>query len=331
MMKSPEFRAQVESLRGKDLLCWCLPHEAEHCHAKAWLELANVVTPEPEPSEPEPPKRKKAQAASSVEIPTFGYPGSKARLARRIAGMLPFSGKRYVEPFVGRGNVYFAVAQLLDYEQFWLNDLKTHEFLESVWHLRSPFQIPEITRESYEKYKQTSRNVAVVRAALAEEPPDSRWRNMMCLSLSAIFEQLLCYSGGTYYNGSRGKNAHLTFNRQGFEKRIRLARQVMERTQPRITSLHYRDVLAECGEGDVVYLDPPYIGCDVDVYSDKTIDPAEIVAILKRAKFKWILSEYEQPIYVNAFGEPIRIDVQKLLGPKGAANVRATECLWKNF
>jgi hypothetical protein len=41
-MRSPEFRAQIESLRGKDLLCWCEPHEAEHCHARAWLELANA-------------------------------------------------------------------------------------------------------------------------------------------------------------------------------------------------------------------------------------------------------------------------------------------------
>ncbi len=80
-MKPPEFRAQVESLRGKDLLCWCRPNEREHCHAKVWLELANamttnaaVVTPEPDP--PEPSKRK--QAASTAKIPTFGYPGGKA-------------------------------------------------------------------------------------------------------------------------------------------------------------------------------------------------------------------------------------------------------------
>jgi len=42
LMASQEFRAQVEALRGKDLLCWCEPHEAEHCHAVAWLTLANA-------------------------------------------------------------------------------------------------------------------------------------------------------------------------------------------------------------------------------------------------------------------------------------------------
>jgi 2OG-Fe(II) oxygenase superfamily/Domain of unknown function (DUF4326) len=40
----PEFRMQVEALRGKHLLCWCVqegPKKAQFCHARVWLELAN--------------------------------------------------------------------------------------------------------------------------------------------------------------------------------------------------------------------------------------------------------------------------------------------------
>lgn len=40
-MKDPEFRKQVDSLRGKDLLCWCRVGEP-NCHARIWLELANA-------------------------------------------------------------------------------------------------------------------------------------------------------------------------------------------------------------------------------------------------------------------------------------------------
>jgi hypothetical protein len=40
-MKDASFAAQVESLRGKDLLCWCTGREREDCHARVWLELAN--------------------------------------------------------------------------------------------------------------------------------------------------------------------------------------------------------------------------------------------------------------------------------------------------
>jgi hypothetical protein len=43
-MLDADFRARVEALRGRDLLCWCGPN-AEFCHAKVWLELANAVRP----------------------------------------------------------------------------------------------------------------------------------------------------------------------------------------------------------------------------------------------------------------------------------------------
>jgi len=43
-LTDPEFRVEVEKLRGKHLLCWCVqdgPKRAEFCHARIWLELAN--------------------------------------------------------------------------------------------------------------------------------------------------------------------------------------------------------------------------------------------------------------------------------------------------
>jgi uncharacterized Zn-finger protein len=42
-MMEKDFASKVESPRGKDLLCWCKP-DAEFCHAKVWLELANQKT-----------------------------------------------------------------------------------------------------------------------------------------------------------------------------------------------------------------------------------------------------------------------------------------------
>jgi len=50
LMASPEFHKEVfeylggsfETLRGRDLLCWCSPKEMPDCHARAWLELANA-------------------------------------------------------------------------------------------------------------------------------------------------------------------------------------------------------------------------------------------------------------------------------------------------
>jgi hypothetical protein len=57
-----------------------------------------------------------------------------------------------------------------------------------------------------------------------------------------------------------------------------------------------------------------------------------MVGILKAAKFKWVLSEYEQPLYVEAFGQPTRINVQRVMdNADGKKRKAAVERLWKNF
>ena len=55
-LKDPAFRVEVEKLRGKDLLCWCVQsgkRRAEFCHARVWLELINhPERPSPSPELP---------------------------------------------------------------------------------------------------------------------------------------------------------------------------------------------------------------------------------------------------------------------------------------
>lgn len=76
----------------------------------------------------------------------------------------------------------------------------------------------------------------------------------------------------------------------------------------------YREVLQQCGPGDIVYIDGPYKNSDVKAYKQTDIDHAEMVDILLRANFRWVLSEYEDRgghgLY-RILGEPIRIRLQK--------------------
>jgi len=59
-----------------------------------------------------------------------------------------------------------------------------------------------------------------------------------------------------------------------------------------------------------------------------------MVSTLKNARFRWMLREYDQPLYVEAFREPIwRKEVQLC-----ATNFRhdggkekRIECLWRNY
>jgi D12 class N6 adenine-specific DNA methyltransferase len=310
---------------------------------------------DPEPPAPRPPRVRQQRAniktrkdVASSAIPKFRYQGSKGRLARRIARMLPPSGRRYVEPFAGRGNVYFAVAQLLDYEFFWLNDTSTWQFFcdlrLGMGCLNVSWAIPEFSDAEFEKFKALHAEWE----ALEKLDWDEIFRGLDIRDVEETFTQMqaegetvkidvsphvmepyLCYSGGIYEKGSRSAGPKAV-SREGYENSVRLASEIMRRTTPRITSLDYKSVLAQCGPDDVVYLDPPYVKRWVSAY--KNIDHTELVELLLGAKFRWLLSDYEDPLYITAFGEPAqRINVQKLLGPQGASGVREIECLWRNF
>jgi hypothetical protein len=54
-------------------------------------------------------------------------------LAKVIAPLLPPTGKRFIEAFAGRANLFFRVAQTLSYDEFWLNDIATYPFLLGLY------------------------------------------------------------------------------------------------------------------------------------------------------------------------------------------------------
>ncbi|MGA7796131.1 MAG: DNA adenine methylase [Candidatus Acidiferrales bacterium] len=295
-----------------------LPAEEAELTVNTDSEL--TVNPEAEPdTDPEPPvsepqKRKKAQRASAAKIPTFSYPGGKARLAKRIAAMLP-SGKRLVEPFAGRGNVYFYVASHGMYPSYWLNDIQTAPFLNTlrIGHILS---VPKGGKESLYKYRAVSRDET---------------KSPLARKHALLLEPYLCWNGGKY--GQSGGTQRTS--QAGFYEDLRLASNILRTTDSRVTRLDYREVLAQCGEGDVVYLDPPYLHANVKAYTDKTLDHREMVEILKNAKFKWVLSEYEQPLYIETLGKPaLQIPVKRSKGKSGGGSKGSkdtVECFWTNF
>jgi len=74
---------------------------------------------------------------------------------------------------------------------------------------------------------------------------------------------------------------------------------------------------------------------NVKAYTDKTLNHREMVEILKNAKFRWVLSEYEQPRYVEAFGRPaLEIPVKRGTGKPGGGSKGSkdtVECFWTSF
>jgi hypothetical protein len=167
----------------------------------------------------------------------IGYPGGKSRLSRTIVSFLPKRGRTYVEPFCGRGNLFWSAASLgLQYEKWWLNDVATIPFFDAIRRAGHTLRVPARCKEEYDSQKE------------AYQSGD----------LSAILlEPYLSFSGGGYFAAGRklGGGASAV----GYQKTIRQCHRIMHQTKPRLTSFDWRKMgLERLTDEDVVVLDPPY-------------------------------------------------------------------------
>lgn len=295
--------------------------------------------------------------SQEVEIPRFSYPGGKAKLTRHILPLLPPTGKRFVEAFAGRANLYFAVVQRLDYKEFWLNDISTYPFLlglsaygamDALGRGTVPERNGRSTHDRMRNFTFASFLGAhvrynplrkqVLRQTWQQRPDLHEWASKTLAAPAPILEPFLVRDGNRY--GKAGVRGEIGggVSRATYERYLKLASEIMMRTRPHITWVDYREVLKDCGPDDVVFLDPPYrkYGRKTGAYSE-TLDHREMVDILLTAPFSWVLSEYEDEIYTpltEKFGEPRRIDVRKTMNNSnhhGGKRPKAVECIWRNF
>jgi hypothetical protein len=173
-------------------------------------------------------------------IPRFSYFGSKANLARRIvACFVPEYGHRFVEPFAGRANIYFAAAVLCDYDKFWLNDTNSYKFLEAIRSGKSV--LPRSAKVGIPTHRR-------LKAAKKAGLESYKGINV------AIMEPLTVWSGGYMNSAGRKSRGEGGPSVEGYVHTCLRAYQVMQVTKPRITHWHYTKVLAQCGPDDLVYL-----------------------------------------------------------------------------
>jgi len=237
---------------------------------------------------------------------SFPYPGGKARLAKRLMGYFPKHGNLYLEPFAGRGNVFWQT-QELDFKAWHLNDISTHAFFNAL--KTGTCEVVERTRENYyllwERYKQGDHQ-------------------------ATLLVPYITFSGGGYGSGGFGnlKGA----SEKGYKNILDAAHAYINKRNVTITALDWKDLhIDELSETDFVYLDPPYMNMDVRSYSNK-FDHKGMVDTLLKAKCKWMLSEYANPLYIEAFGQPLTT-FNSQLSVSNLSKVSATriECIWGNY
>jgi hypothetical protein len=250
-----------------------------------------------------------------MRTPTIAYPGGKARLAKHIVSFLPKEGGTYVEPFCGRGNLYWAAASApLNYEEWRLNDIATIPFFRAISQFGHTIQVPEISRMEYDRQREASK---------AGDPT------------AALLEPFLTFGGAGYLSsGFRGQ-------RRGgvsplvYQNALRECHRLMHHTKPQLTTLDWRGMgLSGLGPDDTVVLDPPYPDTDPGPYAETSLDYCELVDALLSAKFRWFLCGYIHPA-LQRLGRPFWAkEIRFLRFPSGRGRKheeeQRTECLWRN-
>jgi DNA adenine methylase len=183
------------------------------------------------------------------------YQGSKRGLAPVILSYFPPHFQRLVEPFAGSAAISLAAAYRKFCDRFWIND--AHAPLVDLWR-----EIVDRPEELAGKYSR------LWRAQLGQERDyyDVVRDKFNATHKPEFFLYLLarCVKAAIRYNGEGNFNNSPDNRRKGahpdtMRTRIIGASSLLHgRTE--LSARDYREVLAECESGDLIYMDPPYQG-----------------------------------------------------------------------
>jgi hypothetical protein len=246
---------------------------------------------------------------SDINAPGFRFQGGKCLLRKWIVGHFPRQGEVYIEPFAGRGNLFWLACQLCNYETWWLNDNKMVPFFQAIEEVevsKVPFRITKADRRWLVEGRANGEPVPLV------TEPLWGWGGG---SMSGNYTRE--WSG--VHNGSI--RPWLTFIRH-----LRDAKALLAKHEPNKTALDYTDMPWDVWDDSCfAYVDPPYHSA-INVRSYKRVDYAELIEILSTTRCRWLLSEYDHSGYREAFGAPIATKLTRA----GSARHRPErlECLY---
>jgi DNA adenine methylase len=202
--------------------------------------------------------------------PILKWAGGKRQLLPELRKFYPDSFDRYVEPFLGSGAVFLDCHNrgLLDGRAVWLSDINAdivgcyrmvRADVGGVIECLARLEHGHRTRGAAQFYEVRDRQFNRLRQALMDTDAPAGYTPELAA--------MLIYLNRTGYNGLFRVNSRGDFNvpagRYGkvticdAENLARLAA-ALARPDLRLEVSTFESVLAACGAGDFVYLDPPY-------------------------------------------------------------------------
>ncbi len=189
--------------------------------------------------------------------PFLKWAGGKGKIADQILAGAPDAFERYIEPFVGGGAVFFALRANRPATNVVLGDSNA-ELIESYTVVRDNVEglAKELERHSR---AYLGRKVAEARAEYFYEQRAMKPRSAVRRAARLIFLNKTCYNGLYRVNRSGQFNTpHGRYGRPTIldKKSILGASSALQGAV--LTCGTFEQTCASAGEGDFVYLDPPY-------------------------------------------------------------------------
>lgn len=262
--------------------------------------------------------------------PILKWAGGKARLLPTLKRLIPPNFDRYIEPFLGGGAFFFALAPKFGI----VNDLNA-ELIQCYETVRDA---PDALLNSLSKM-------------MVEESEFYRWRAIEPGTLDSISRAArFIYLNKTCFNGLYRVNKKGQFNSPfGGYATVALAdpsnlyacSEALSRTE--ITSGDYRKVLGNAQPGDFIYLDPPYV--PVGKFSDfnrYTAEPfsgtnqeelASIFADLDQRGCLVLLSNSKHPTVVELYKQfqQLTVKMPRFVNCKGDKRGDVDELVVTNY
>jgi site-specific DNA-adenine methylase len=218
---------------------------------------------------------------------------------------MPKEGNKYIEPFSGRGNMYFLSKKNLKFNEWILNDLCCPflPVLATMDEIDFPQEMTwELFVECREKRKHNDVSSILIEPAIGH----------------------LGHFGSSWKQ--KYKNTR-PWNKSEYTDILLQAKNLL--TGATISNVTWSALPWDSfNSEDFVYFDPPYMNTEHRYYSD--IDHEEFLERIKTLKCKWLLSNSDNQFYRERLGEPAETKIRKA-GSKAFGKISGviTECLWK--
>jgi len=200
--------------------------------------------------------------------------GNKQRFAEEIAGYAPDECGKFIEPFIGSGAVLATMAPTLGLAS---DNLKP---LVEMWRLlqADPGALLKHYAKLWHEYQDDSNDTYYRALASYNENPNPYDLLFLCRS---------CYGGVVRFRKDDGGMStpigiHRPISPESLDERMREWRARIRNTK--FMHCNFDETMAQAGDGDVVYCDPPYVFSQQILYGSQDFSLPKLWAAISRAK-----------------------------------------------